>query len=132
MADHLDKARTLAHGADAYAGGLSDAESISLGILHALIAIAERMPEPRPGLRLVPASGYCLADITHRDEEHRQSVCILPREHTGPHDDEPAPGECTGASDCTVPVHVHGCYADMGGCDSPEEHDAAEGLGARA
>ena len=24
MADHLDKARTLAHGADAYAGGLSE------------------------------------------------------------------------------------------------------------
>ena len=35
----------------------------------------------------VLASGCCMADITHRDEEHRQSVCILPGEHAGPHDD---------------------------------------------
>jgi hypothetical protein len=31
-------------------------------------------------------------------------------------------GSCTGAEDCTVAVHVHGCYADKGACDAPEEH----------
>ena len=25
--------------------------------------------------------GRCLADITHRDEDHRQSVCMLPKDH---------------------------------------------------
>ena len=25
--------------------------------------------------------GRCLSDITHRDEEHRQSVCMLPEGH---------------------------------------------------
>lgn len=29
---------------------------------------------------------------------------------------------CTGAGDCTVGRHIHGCYADRGNCDSPEEH----------
>ncbi len=35
-----------------------------------------------------------------------------------------APGECTGASECDAPIHVHGCYrphrADQ--CDAPEEY----------
>lgn len=31
--------------------------------------------------------GRCLSDITHRDEEHRQSVCILPADHRTAHDD---------------------------------------------
>lgn len=35
-----------------------------------------------------------------------------------------APGECTGASDCDAPIHVHGCYrphrADQ--CDAPDEY----------
>lgn len=31
--------------------------------------------------------GRCLADITHRDEEHRQSVCILAAGHATAHDD---------------------------------------------
>ena len=33
-------------------------------------------------------AGRCLSDITHRDEEHRQSVCMLPAEHAPlAHDD---------------------------------------------
>lgn len=30
--------------------------------------------------------------------------------------------KCTGAHDCTVAQHIHGCYADRGECDAPEEH----------
>ena len=33
-------------------------------------------------------AGRCLSDITHRDEEHRQSFCMLPAEHAPlAHDD---------------------------------------------
>lgn len=31
-------------------------------------------------------------------------------------------GECSGAHNCVAVEHVHGCYADYGACDSPEEH----------
>ena len=31
--------------------------------------------------------------------------------------------DCTGAHDCPSTVHVHGCYADRGRCDSPTEHN---------
>lgn len=31
--------------------------------------------------------GRCLADITHRDDGHRVSVCVLPKGHTTAHDD---------------------------------------------
>ena len=33
-------------------------------------------------------AGRCLSDVTHRDEEHRQSLCMLPAEHAPlAHDD---------------------------------------------
>lgn len=32
---------------------------------------------------------------------------------------------CTGAWDCAADQHVHGCHADYGRCDSPEEHKRA-------
>lgn len=33
-------------------------------------------------------AGRCLSDVTHRDEEHRQSICMLPAEHAPlAHDD---------------------------------------------
>ena len=32
-------------------------------------------------------AGRCLADVTHRDDEHRQSVCVLPADHRTAHDD---------------------------------------------
>lgn len=31
---------------------------------------------------------------------------------------------CSGRLDCSASLHVHGCYADFGGCDAPEEHRA--------
>ena len=37
---------------------------------------------------LAMLAGRCLSDITHRDEEHRQSVCMLPEGHAPlAHDD---------------------------------------------
>ncbi len=34
------------------------------------------------------------------------------------------PRSCTGADDCTAPLHVHGCYADLNGpCDNPGDHE---------
>lgn len=32
---------------------------------------------------------------------------------------------CTGAWDCAGDQHVHGCHADYGNCDNPEEHKRA-------
>ena len=29
---------------------------------------------------------------------------------------------CTGDYTCPAPVHWHGCYADLGRCESPGEH----------
>lgn len=29
---------------------------------------------------------------------------------------------CTGDRRCLADRHIHGCYADFGYCDSPEEH----------
>ena len=48
----------------------------------ALVAAAREREELRAVL-----NGRCLADITHRDEGHRQSVCILAAPHTTAHDD---------------------------------------------
>lgn len=40
-----------------------------------------------------------------------------------PSADKRCDGTCTGAADCRVPLHVHGCYADTrGNCDDPEDH----------
>ena len=54
-------------------------------------------PKEKPMSDLTPAKldalratleGRCLSDITHRDEEHRQSVCMLPEGHAPlAHDD---------------------------------------------
>lgn len=41
-------------------------------------------------------------------------------------EDEFAPGECQGHPECDVPVHVHGCFADVGNCDEPDEHPLTE------
>jgi hypothetical protein len=32
---------------------------------------------------------------------------------------------CTGAWDCEAGPHIHGCYADYGSCDNPQEHHRA-------
>jgi hypothetical protein len=29
---------------------------------------------------------------------------------------------CTGAADCPEQTHIHGCFADIGNCDEPEQH----------
>lgn len=43
--------------------------------------------------------------------------------------DDVEPERCTGASDCKVAVHYHGCYADVAvppQCDEPEAHYPAD------
>lgn len=37
--------------------------------------------------RPIIEEGQCGADITHRDEHHRQSVCVRASGHSGAHDD---------------------------------------------
>lgn len=32
---------------------------------------------------------------------------------------------CSGTPDCAAAVHLHGCFADFGDCNFPEEHDDA-------
>lgn len=56
---------------------------------------------------------------------HEREYWIGPwREVQGdPDADEFAPGECTGAHDCDVPVHIHGCFADVGNCDDASDHE---------
>lgn len=31
---------------------------------------------------------------------------------------------CGGGAECDAPLHVHGCFADLGNCDRPGEHRA--------
>lgn len=59
-----------------------DAELIAAAVnaLPALLDAAERLAEVTAE-RDALSEGRCLADITHRDEEHRQSVCMLPKDH---------------------------------------------------
>ena len=53
----------------------------------ALRAERDALAAERDALRAM-LSGRCLSDITHRDEEHRQSFCMLPAEHAPlAHDD---------------------------------------------
>lgn len=33
---------------------------------------------------------------------------------------------CTGGAFCEAEVHIHGCFADDGRCDEPDEHDLAD------
>lgn len=35
-------------------------------------------------------------------------------------------GACQGHSACPVDRHEHGCFADVGNCDHPEEHEPTE------
>lgn len=35
---------------------------------------------------------------------------------------EPSASECQGHAACDAALHEHGCYADLGKCDHPEEH----------
>ena len=32
---------------------------------------------------------------------------------------------CDGSSECRAETHVHGCFADFGRCDEPNEHRSA-------
>ena len=34
----------------------------------------------------------------------------------------PSAEPCMGGAGCTAPVHLHGCFADRGDCNSPDEH----------
>lgn len=45
---------------------------------------------------------------------------------TAPDGEEFRVGECQGHDACPVETHEHGCFADIGNCDHPEEH-AVEG-----
>ncbi len=49
------------------------------------------------------ARRYPLAAAIHVELEHRRSLC-------------------SGAGDCLSDQHVHGCLAEHGRCDRPEEH----------
>lgn len=37
---------------------------------------------------------------------------------------EAVSAECDGSSDCRAVRHLHGCFADVGDCDHPDEHAA--------
>lgn len=32
---------------------------------------------------------------------------------------------CDGSETCNTNIHVHGCYADLGACDDPQDHVTA-------
>jgi hypothetical protein len=38
------------------------------------------------------------------------------------HQEELQPTDCDGTEDCAAAWHVHGCYADGGGCTEPHPH----------
>ena len=62
----------------------------AVNALPALLDAAEESDALRAERDALAAmlSGRCLSDITHRDEEHRQSVCMLPEGHAPlAHDD---------------------------------------------
>ena len=61
-----------------------------LGLLDRLAHMTEARDNARAEVERLSAmlEGRCLSDITHRDEEHRQSFCMLPAEHAPlAHDD---------------------------------------------
>lgn len=41
---------------------------------------------------------------------------------TAPDGEEFRVGGCQGHAECPVEVHEHGCFADIGACDHPDEH----------
>ena len=76
---------TSAHVADAVIAELGLEDEVSLGLGWRGDGIPRRrfLTEWKP----IIEEGQCGADITHRDEHHRQSVCVRARGHSGAHDD---------------------------------------------
>ena len=71
--------------ADAVIAALELVEEVSLGLGWRGDGIARRrfVTEWKP----IVEECQCGADITHRDEHHRQSVCVRASGHSGAHDD---------------------------------------------
>ena len=71
--------------ADAVIAALGLAEEVSLGLGWRGDGIPRRrfLTEWKP----IIEECQCGADITHRDEHHRQSVCVRASGHSGAHDD---------------------------------------------
>ena len=94
IVDDGDEFTFIQIAADLHQGdnGLTDARLIAAAVnaLPALLDAAEESDALRAERDALAAmlSGRCLSDITHRDEEHRQSVCMLPEGHAPlAHDD---------------------------------------------
>ena len=83
-ADDSYRRSTLAQ-ADAVIAELGLVEEVSLGLGWRGDGIARRcfVTEWKP----IVEECQCGADITHRDEHHRQSVCVRASGHSGAHDD---------------------------------------------
>lgn len=45
---------------------------------------------------------------------------------TAPDGEEFRVGACQGHDTCPAETHEHGCFADVGNCDHPEEHEPTE------
>ena len=71
--------------ADAVVAALGLVEEVSLGLGWRGDGITRRrfVTEWKP----IIEECQCGADITHRDEHHRQSVCVRASGHSGAHDD---------------------------------------------
>ena len=71
--------------ADAVIADLGLVDEVSLGLGWRGDGIPRRrfLTEWKP----IIEEGQCGADITHRDEHHRQSVCVRASGHSGAHDD---------------------------------------------
>ena len=76
---------TQDHAADAVIADLGLTDEVSLGLGWRGDGIPRRrfLTEWKP----IIEDGQCGADITHRDEHHRQSVCVRASGHSGAHDD---------------------------------------------
>ena len=69
------------------------------------------------------------ADETDLDvDEHSLIQWPKPEEQwvTAPDGEEFRVGQCQGHAECPVKTHEHGCSADVGNCDHPEDHKPAE------
>lgn len=45
---------------------------------------------------------------------------------TAPDGEEFRVGQCQGHAECPVATHEHGCFADIGNCDHPEDHQPSD------